>query len=202
MKCGEFDRYLLGEISGEKFEEHMLTCPECRREYEADKIILAYTKSKSSTENASYLWPGVENAILKETKREQYVNIIRRVVSIAAVVLLVLGISWQIKFRYSISNSDFLAESALKRVESLEAKYEQAIDDLEKQALPEMQSMDTDLAFLYKDKLETIDKQIRECKNAMRENPGNGRIRRYLLAALKDKKQTLSEMIKYNNNNI
>jgi len=201
MKCGEFDRYLTGEITKKEFEEHMRACRECRRAYEADKKIMNYARSMSRSDDVSYLWPEVENVILKEAKRERSVSLTLKFLSTAAVIAVVLGISWQLKMQYSISNSDLLAESALRRVENLEAKYEQAIDDLEKQAIPEMGNMDTDLALLYKDKLETIDKQIRECRKALRENPGNGRIRRYMLAALRDKKQTLSEIIKYGRNN-
>jgi hypothetical protein len=47
---------------------------------------------------------------------------------------------------------------------------------------------------LYRDRLETIDAQIARCQEALAENPSNAHIRRYLLAALQDKKETLREL--------
>ena len=59
-----------------------------------------------------------------------------------------------------------------------------------------MESLDLNLALLYRDKLETIDSQIERCKDALQDNPANTHIRRYLLAALDDKKQTLREILR------
>ncbi len=48
---------------------------------------------------------------------------------------------------------------------------------------------------LYRDKLAVIDGQIEKCQEALERNPGNAHIRRYFLAALQDKKQTLAEAL-------
>jgi len=45
------------------------------------------------------------------------------------------------------------------------------------------------------DKLAVIDGQIEKCQEALERNPGNAHIRRYFLAALQDKKQTLAEAL-------
>jgi hypothetical protein len=69
-----------------------------------------------------------------------------------------------------------------------------AIEELEKQTIPRMASMNIELMLLYRDRLETIDDQIKRCREALSENPANTHIRRYMLAALQDKKETLMEL--------
>jgi hypothetical protein len=54
---------------------------------------------------------------------------------------------------------------------------------------------DLNLQLLYRDKLETINRQIIACKEALEVNPANAHIRRYLFMALQDKKETLKEII-------
>ena len=88
-----------------------------------------------------------------------------------------------------------LAGAALVQVEQKEKEYSAAIAELEAVALPQMAKLDTDLMLLYRDRLETIEAQIERCKEALATNPANAHIRRYLLAALQDKKETLKELV-------
>ena len=55
--------------------------------------------------------------------------------------------------------------------------------------------MDAELALLYRDKIATIDTQIDRCLRALHGNPANTHIRRYLLLALRDKRETLEEIV-------
>ena len=80
-------------------------------------------------------------------------------------------------------------------MEYTEQNYIDAIEQLEKEATPKMAGLDLDLMLLYRDKLETIDQQIEHCRVAIKNNPGNAHIRRYMLAALQDKEETLQEIL-------
>jgi hypothetical protein len=93
--------------------------------------------------------------------------------------------------------SGILAGDALQKIELKEREYVQAVDELEKKARPKMAAMDLEMVSLYRDKLETIDAQIRRCREALASNPANAHIRRYMLAALQDKRQTLAELLAY-----
>ena len=62
-------------------------------------------------------------------------------------------------------------------------------------AKPKFSQLDFELMLLYQDRLETIDSQIERCKDALENNPANAHIRRYLLAALQDKKEMLREIL-------
>jgi hypothetical protein len=93
------------------------------------------------------------------------------------------------------STSGLLDRRALARVDAQEKEYIRAIDDLEKRARPKISAMDRSLMSLYRDRLALIDAQIDKCREALDQNPANAHIRRYLLAALQDKKQTLAEAL-------
>ena len=58
-----------------------------------------------------------------------------------------------------------------------------------------MADLNLDFVFLYRTRLETIDAQIVQCREALALNPANAHIRRYLIAALKEKKDTLAEVL-------
>ncbi len=97
--------------------------------------------------------------------------------------------------RPSDSTSGLLDRRALARVDAQEKEYIRAIDDLEKRARPRISAMNLSLMSIYRDRLALIDAQIDKCREALDQNPANAHIRRYLLAALQDKKQTLAEVL-------
>ena len=97
--------------------------------------------------------------------------------------------------RPSDPTSGLLDRRALARVDSQEKEYIRAIDDLEKRARPKISAMDRSLMSLYRDRLALIDAQIDKCREALDQNPSSAHIRRYLLAALQDKKQALAEAL-------
>jgi predicted O-linked N-acetylglucosamine transferase (SPINDLY family) len=119
----------------------------------------------------------------------------------AAAVLFLMIISIGLYFLLSQKTGEtrLLAEKALLKVEKKESAYLQAIVELEERVLPKMASLNLELMLLYRDRLETIDDQIIRCKEALGENPANAHIRRYLLAALQDKRETLSEILELAN---
>jgi hypothetical protein len=89
-----------------------------------------------------------------------------------------------------------LEGAALEKVEQKEREYAAAIAELERVTSSQMAKLDLELMLLYRDRLETIDAQIARCREALATNPGNAHIRRYLLAALQDKTETLRELAK------
>jgi len=80
-------------------------------------------------------------------------------------------------------------------VERAERSYSRAIDELEALARPRLAALDPDRMFLYRDRLGIIDEQIEQCRAELAGNPANAHVRRYLLAALQDKKKTLEALL-------
>jgi hypothetical protein len=199
MSCDQFEKYETGEIESREFREHLKTCSYCREQEQLDNRLMNLSRSLREPVQSPGLWERIEHTLTAEEQQRSKPIILgyRRSFAwyAAAAVLIIavaLGIySWFFQKKHE---PGLLTEAALKKVESKEQEYIKAIEELEKQALPRMANMNIELMLLYRDRLETIDDQIERCREALSENPANTHIRRYMLAALQDKKETLMEL--------
>jgi len=149
------------------------------------------------------LWENIQSEIDIETlnkneiTRSFFSKKSYRILAIAASLILIISI---IGYRFGqttiTENNLLLGKSQLLKVIEKEKEYDSAIAELQMLAETQFDEMELELSLLYKDKLATIDSQIHRCKDALSKNPGNYHIRRYLYAALKDKRKTLEEIIK------
>jgi hypothetical protein len=203
MSCDEYRKHELGEIGDSEFESHLQSCFACQKLLEQDARLLADAKSLRQPIVAPLLWAKIENSLRAEKQRHQYFwrDTLREqrhtILRLAAVLVLVAGVGSYFLFKPESGAPNLLTGSALKQVENKESEYEAAIAELERVAQPQLAKMDMELMLLYRDRLETIEAQIERCKEALATNPANVHIRRYLLAALQDKKETLRELLEY-----
>jgi hypothetical protein len=209
MKCNTYYLYWNGNISEKEFEEHRQVCSECHQAFELDSLIEQQTRKLPAPDSSPFLWTRIENELKNETERARRSNFIEffshlisprqhLVYKVAALLIMCIGVSYFVLLRPSTSRYEprhLLTSSALAKVEEMEKEYEEAITQLEEVTLPIVAEADTDLLLLYRDKLETIDAQIARCKEALEHNRADAHIRRYLLAAYQDKKETLIELL-------
>jgi hypothetical protein len=213
MSCKELERYDRGEMDKAEFARHAASCSFCQQVLELDEEVMSLAETLRQPVEAPRLWSRIEEALRKEMAEEQplapepqmkkkprvehpYLRWrFLRLAPAAAALLAVVGIGLYFGLKSSAPSSGLLARKALARVEQKEHEYMKAIEDLEKQALPRMADLNLDLVFLYRTRLETIDAQIEQCREALALNPANAHIRRYLMAALQDKKETLAEVL-------
>ncbi len=213
MSCKELERYDRGEMDEAEFMRHAASCPVCRKALQLDEEVMSLVKSLRQPVEASHLWSRIEEVLCEERAEEQQLVqesqvkkkqksgrfsfrwIFLRFVPAAAALLIVVGIGVYFGLKSSAPSSGLLAQKALARVEKKEQEYMRAIKGLEKQALPQMADLSLDFLFLYRTRLETIDAQIEQCREALALNPANAHIRRYLIAALQEKKETLAEVL-------
>ena len=209
MKCNKYKLYWDGKIPEEEFENHMEQCDECREAFALDGLIEGEAQKLPAPESSPWLWTRIENELKREKKKSRSIGMAEvlshifspkqhLIYKIAALLVVSVGVSYLLFFRTTgtePASMNFLTSSALSRVEERQKEYEQAIAELEKATIPLVANADTDLLLLYRDKLETIDAQIARCKEALEYNRANAHIRRYLLAAYRDKKETLIELI-------
>ncbi len=195
MACHGFEKYTLGEWTTDKFNSHIQHCDECLQAVQHDEKVLAMVSSFKKEITAPLLWSRIESE-LTAASRIRKSDTYRWILRIAALLVLVFGAGVIFFLNRPVPDSGLLAESALKKVERQEQHYERAIRELEKAVTPHLSQLDQELMLLYRDRLETIDTQIEQCKEALAVNPANAHIRRYLLAALQDKKETLKEISK------
>ena len=213
MSCKELERYDRGEMDEAEFMRHAASCPVCRQALQLDEEVLSLAESLRQPVEAPYLWSRIEEALRRKRAEEQ--QLVQepqanrkqksgrfslrwrflRVVPSAAALLIVVAIGIYFGLKSAPPSSGLLADKALARVEKKEQEYMKAIKDLEKQALPQMDDLNLDFVFLYRTRLETIDAQIEQCREALALNPANAHIRRYLIAALQEKKETLAEVL-------
>ena len=213
MSCEELERYDRGEMDDVEFAQHAAACSVCLQALELEEEVMSLAKSLRQPVEAPRLWSRIEEALRKEMAEEQrFVPELQikgkqtfghpplqwrllRLAPLAAALLAVVGIGLYLGIKSSTPSSGLLAKKALARVEQKEREYLRAIQELEKQALPHMADLNLDLVFLYRSRLETIDAQIEQCREALALNPANAHIRRYLMSALQDKKETLAEVL-------
>jgi hypothetical protein len=201
MNCEFYQKRELGEMAESEFSLHLATCSACQKLVAQDEQILTLAQSLQKPLASPLLWAKIENALRAEqqkNRRHRRINWPEQkwtLWRIAAVFLIGMGLGSYLIFKPKPSEPRLLAGAALQQVEKREREYTEAIAALERTALPQMAKLDAELMLLYRDRLETIDAQISRCKEALAENPSNAHIRRYLLAALQDKKETLRELV-------
>ena len=201
MICDEYRKRELGDLDEERFRAHAQQCPICRRLLRQDAELMRLARSLRQPVDTPFLWSRIEAGLRAEIERDQrrwFRSFIRSGAAfyrIAAILLVAAGLGSYTYFRSDSEPPRLFSKSALERVEKREQEYILAIEDLEREASVQLSRMDLDLMRLYRDKIETIDAQIARCREALRKNPANVHIRRYLLLALQDKRKTLQEIV-------
>jgi hypothetical protein len=201
MTCKKHEAFDLGRIDRKAFLEHADNCPECQEFTAWDESLLEAAKKLKTPVQAPYLWQRIETA-LSEEKKTAFSWFSRQAFlrwGTAATLGLVIVVGAVLLFSSEAPRSGLLEQKALAKIEKKESRYVEAIEELEDLVIPKMAELDLELMFLYRDKLETIDQQIIQCREAIEENPANAHIRRYLMAALQDKRATLSEIMTLGN---
>ena len=208
MKCNQFRNYELGKIDEETFVNHCRECALCREEETLDSRLKERVHELRNPVHAPHLWTRIEAGLQEEKRsgnlyKQHRFSLFRKLffnpwfASAAAIILF--GVFMMLLFspNESIPSKGHLAKKVLKRVESREHGYISAIEELEKYVRPKLADMDFEMMSLYRERLETIDTQIERCRRALELNPASAHIRRYMLAALQDKKMTLIQIKEY-----
>lgn len=201
MNCDKFKKYELGEIKERDFMKHLKNCVSCQEEMKSDERLMSLARSLKQKVEAPLLWDRIKKSVENEPQAVSTARIKKAVrpvswlIPVTAVILVIASIALFFLLRPERTEPKLLSQTALNKVEKIEREYIKAIVELEKSALPVMAKFDVNLIQLYRNRLETIDEQVQKCKEAIAENPANAHIRRYLLAALQDKKQTLTELL-------
>lgn len=204
MTCNGFKKFCLSEWTQDDFQEHMRTCPECRVAYEQDRLLLDVSRSLKEEIKAPGLWARIESDL--RNQRDFRIGRLWSLPAFRIAAILMLGFIFSLSLMFGLRDdrndlpSGLLAESVLKNVEVRQKAYENAITELEVVASTRLITLDQELMFLYRDRLEVIDEQIAQCREALATSPANAHIHRYLLAALQDKKETLMEIMNIETN--
>lgn len=194
MNCKQYEEWDLGHLDDDGFRKHARNCDECQGHRREDERLMDLARSLQTPVEAPKLWLRIEKGLRGEQSHSH--NWAPWIWKAAAILLVGLGLGYALHHP-TPPESGLLTDSDLAEIEHAEREYIEAIARLEKEAQSKSPHLDPDLSYLYRDKLGIIDEQIALCREAAVENPANAHVRRYLLAALQDKRSTLTEFMDY-----
>ena len=201
MSCNVFDKYDQGKVKEESFQTHAKECPICREKTRQNDEFLLLSRSLKKSVEAPFLWTRIEQDLREleqQSKKEGWRGIFWhswKKIPVSVVLLIAICTGLFLWLRPGLHDSTLLPDSALRRIEKREQRYERSIEKLQERIYPQLVDLGLDLTLLYRDRMETIDEQILACKEALQKNPGNTHIRKYMLAAFQDKKETIREIM-------
>jgi hypothetical protein len=188
-------------------ELHAMNCPECAEELRIWKSMSTAASELRQEWETPYLWTKIERGLAeqmteKPSRFQAWLNAIglasvpRQAVAALLVLALVTGTAWQIfHVPPGSGRSVFLKNSAVNEVERAGVEYQKAIDKLDAQTKPYLETAATPLMASYREKLLVLDNAIDELRAEAGQNPANAHLRRQLLAMYQEKQDTLQEIL-------
>ena len=194
MSCDRYQERELGRLDEAAFQAHLKDCSVCRERLRQDERLMELAAGLKPPAEPPFLWERVEAGLRAEQQRARRRTWLYRA---AAVLVVSLGLGALVQQQRGTPEpaTGLYTAEALEKVREREREYAAAIEELEQIAGERLDRMDAELALLYRDKIATIDTQIDRCLQALHGNPANTHIRRYLLLALRDKRETLEEIV-------
>jgi hypothetical protein len=206
VTCHQLDDLLFdaSPLAMETAAAHAKTCAECAEKLAAWNEIEETARSmRKTTGQDDQLWPRIERALQNE--RRQRPSRAKWMLQIAAGLLLAVALGGTVFYALRIQNHDaafdrdILRLTALDEVARAEQSHLQAIEQLERVAEQKLDDAQTPLMVSYKEKLMLLDEAIAECEANIEQNQQNAHLRKQLLAMYTDKQQTLTDVLREDN---
>jgi hypothetical protein len=212
ISCNDRERIFLDGTPEEwaALETHATTCAGCKEELRAWKSLSAAATELHQEWDSPSLWPRIEQALSQQPIAPKNSRWSRFLGSwslgslqwqTAAAALLLIALTGSMLWFISrpthdnLQNQALLKDSTVNEVERAEANYERAIDKLDAQARPQLESSSAPLMASYREKLSVLDDAIADLKSQAGINPANGHLRRQLLAMYQEKQDTLEQVL-------
>jgi hypothetical protein len=212
IACNDRERIFLDGTAEEwaALEAHAVTCVACREEMNAWKNLSVAASELHKEWDSPTLWPRIERSLAKQTpavksswwERLQgswnLTSLQWQTAAAALLLVLLTGTAGWIASRRNQRDQfagPLLPDRTVREVEKAEVAYEQAIDKLDAQARPQLDSSSTPLMASYREKLQVLDSAIADLRLQAGVNPANGHLRRQLLAMYREKQETLEEVL-------
>jgi hypothetical protein len=205
ITCNQLDDLLFdaSPLAMETAARHAESCAECAEKLAAWNEIEETARSMRETWQSDLLWPRIERA-LKDEKRQRSPRV-KWLWQIAAGLLLTVGLGGTVFYTLRVQSHDaafdrdILRLTALDEVERAEQSHLLAIKQLERVAEQKLEDAQTPLMVSYKEKLMLLDEAIAECQANIDQNQQNAHLRKQLLAMYTDKQQTLTDVLREDN---
>ncbi len=205
ITCNQLDDLLFdaSPLAMETAAAHAHTCAECAEKLAAWNEIEETAHSMRETWQSDQLWPRIERALQNEQRQRPPRS--KWLLQIAAGLLLTVGLGGTVFYALRVQNHDaafdrdILRLTAMDEVARAEQSHVQAIEQLERVAEQKLDDAQTPLMVSYKEKLMLLDEAIAECQANIDQNRQNAHLRKQLLAMYTDKQQTLTDVLREDN---
>jgi hypothetical protein len=215
ITCQKRERIFLDGTPEEwaALEVHAAACAQCGEELRTWKNLSLAAQEMREEADSPLLWPRIETSLREQTTSGTKTDAfwlrlktwrplsLRWQTAIAGAMVLALAVCAGYIYTRGRNIDDgkdsasLLKSPALREVEKSERVYEQAIEHLEAEAKPQLESADSPLVASYREKLMVLDGAIDELRVQAGENPSNAHLRRQLLAMYQEKQQTLQDVL-------
>ena len=211
--CRDLERAL---ASGEPellaaVDEHAQDCSACARELAEWRAIAAAAPALRKSWPSPDLWPQIHQSLAEESQRAvaapAYGSWRRLLPATAIVALFAIATAGLWVFRdsggreplatpWQTTKDPLLTERAVEDVEAAEETYLASIENLSRLAEPRLASSSSPVMLNYREKLALLDSAIADLRSGIEQNRFNTHLRRELLAAYREKQQTLQNLMK------
>jgi hypothetical protein len=178
-------------------EQHLQTCARCRADVDGLRAVVARARTLSDTPPATTLWPGIVERIGGSATQPVPSGVARRFsftlpqLIAAGLALMVLSGSMVWLARLGGPRTDIppvAAESdpavpVIAPVNVADDAYDDAIADLQRTLDAGRSRLDPQTLRILQQNLETIDRAITQCREALASDPTNGYLSAYLASA-------------------
>ena len=199
MTCPMNQQFEMGDVEEAVYREHLSQCRQCQATQALDQELLDLCRELREPVNAPGLWSRIESEIQSTSSGFRlFSGKGAAFLALAAALVLAFGLGFYMApAREHKAVTGLLTSDLLDKVRSMEAEYETAIAALEDRTAGNLKEMEEGFQQLYRQRLALIDQQIDQYKRELKQNPANAHLRDYLLAALKDKRETLAEILNH-----
>jgi hypothetical protein len=205
ITCNQLDDLLFdaSPLAMETAARHAESCAACAERLAAWNEIEETARSMRETWRSDLLWPRIERAL--ENERRKRSPRAKWLWQIAAGLLLTVALGGTVFYAVRVQSHDaafdrdILRITALDEVERAEQSHLEAIERLERVAEQKLKDAQTPLMVSYKEKLMLLDEAIAECEANIEQNRQNAHLRKQLLAMYTDKQQTLTDVLREDN---
>ncbi|SRR2546426_1065683 len=191
---------------------HLEHCGKCSRIYQDIKAIKESASNLDDLEPAGSLWLGIKAQLVAEglVKEKESKSFWGRLFPLslsaglkpaltgAIVTLILMGSLYFLvtKSGYRESSVSVSPEAdVFLELKKAEQHYQQAIQALNDVSQKKLDSLDPALAQILTDNLATMDYYLQECKEAVKTNPENPLVHRYLLTAYQKKVELMQSIV-------
>ena len=191
---------------------HAESCAECAEDVRSWRALSEAAKELRDYRENAGLWPRIATALTEQAKqsssRESWIgrlafwrNLpIEWQTSLAGALVLLMTVAAGYVYLRSgpvkdDPNNPLLKDRALAEVERTERDYMKAIDKLNSEANPQLETAASPLMANYREKLFVLDNAIDDLRGQAGQNPSNAHLRYQLLAMYQEKQATLQEVL-------